>query len=127
MTRSRLPTWAPVVVVCGLALSFAFWQMSNWVERSQRQRDRGTEILAVLVDCTTPSTPGHPHECYDRGTASTAKVVDEIAGKAGCMNKETHGWPPLPGRTSTELQEMKTICSRLLGGDTLDFLRRIPR
>lgn len=34
---------------------------------------------AIIVDCTTPSTPQAPHACYDRGQAQTIAALKAIS------------------------------------------------
>lgn len=77
-------------------------------------------ILGLLKDCTDPTG-----ECAKRGAASQAAAIATITAQQACIIKESIGYDKLPDRTPAEIAEIKTICKNLLGGDALDFLRRV--
>lgn len=88
-------------------------------EKSQviiEESNKTNPMLEFIKDCTTPGG-----ECYNRNIEQTGKVVGNITALSACLIEETLHYQGLVG---PELEEIKADCNKLLGGTSLDVIRR---
>lgn len=76
-------------------------------------------LIALIKDCTDPNGT-----CSKKNAANLQYAVSLVTAQQACVVEESLGYN-LPARTPAEITEIKQICNKLLGGDSLDLLRRV--
>ena len=124
-TKDRIFTFVLLTVFGVLSIATVVSARSAQVAAHKSQviierSNRNSPILDIIKDCTTPGGT-----CYDRNAGATSQAISVITAQEACVVKESLGYNNIPDRTPAEINEIKGICHKLLGGDALDLLRRV--